>query len=209
MTLAGTRRVFRLREVIPLDEVGKRAAQTFDIPLSHNSVCACSLWPELYPFNSAGLLQLCIMHASTQEQFKHSIPSRRTIDRFHPPYPPPPDLPEFAFDPRNCRINITFRFFRPDFHPDTIPRCKCGEMTALRPDMKGRQRGSEGGASDKGISRSPDSSLSGGERATGYWWTCTAGDQNEGKGCGCWKVMDVKAEGRGPFASDLPGRLEI
>jgi hypothetical protein len=38
MTLAGTRRVFRLREVIPLDEVGKRAAQTFDIPLSHNSV---------------------------------------------------------------------------------------------------------------------------------------------------------------------------
>jgi hypothetical protein len=78
-------------------------------------------------------------------------------------------------------------------------------MTALRPDMKGRQRGSEGVASDKGIvSKSPGSSLSG-ERATtaGYWWTCTAGDQNEGKGCGFWKMMDVKAEGRGPFVSDL------
>jgi hypothetical protein len=173
--------------------------------LYHITQYVYAVWPELYPFNSAGPLQLCIMHASTQERFKHSIPPRRTIDRFHPPYPPPPDVPDFAFDPGNCRINITFRFFRPDFHPDTIPRCKCGEMTALRPDMKGRQRGSEGVASDKGIvSKSPGSSLSG-ERATttGYWWTCTAGDQNEGKGCGFWKMMDVKAEGRGPFVSDL------
>jgi hypothetical protein len=72
-------------------------------------------------------------------------------------------------------------------------------MTTLRPDMKGRQRESEGAASDKGTtSRSPDSGV---ERATGYWWTCTAGDQNEGKGCGFWKVMEVKAEGRGPFVS--------
>ncbi|KAH9966691.1 hypothetical protein BC827DRAFT_1177720 [Russula dissimulans] len=175
----GTRRVFRLREVIALDEVGKRAAQTFDVPLSHNS--------------------LCIMHASTQERFKHSIPPRSTIDRFHPPYPPPPDHPELVFDPGNCRINITFRFFRPDFHPDTIPRCRCGEMTTLRPDMKGRQREAEG--NDKGL-RSPES-LREERGVTGYWWTCTAGDQNEGKGCGFWKVMDVKAEGRGPFVSDL------
>ncbi|KAH9180575.1 hypothetical protein EDB89DRAFT_2216960 [Lactarius sanguifluus] len=173
----GTRRVFRLREVIPLDEVGKRAAQTFDVPLPHNS--------------------LCIMHASTQERFKHSIPPRNTIDRFYPPYSPPTDLPELAFDPGHCRINVTFRFFRPDFHPDTIPRCKCGEMTTLRPDMKGRQREQVGNDSLKG---GPESSS---ERSTGYWWACTAGDQNEGKGCGFWKVMDVKAEGRGPFASDL------
>jgi hypothetical protein len=72
-------------------------------------------------------------------------------------------------------------------------------MTTLRPDMKGRQRGSEG-SSEKG--GSPGSS---GERAAGYWWTCTAGDQKEGKGCGFWKVMDVKAEGRGPFVSS--GRI--
>lgn len=36
-----------------------------------------------------------------------------------------------------------------------------------------------------------------------YWWTCYAGVQNDGKGCGMWKVMDVKAEGRGPFVGDL------
>ena len=35
-----------------------------------------------------------------------------------------------------------------------------------------------------------------------YWWTCYAGAQNDGKGCGFWKVMDVKAEGRGPFVAD-------
>lgn len=35
-----------------------------------------------------------------------------------------------------------------------------------------------------------------------YWWTCYAGAQNDGKGCGYWKVMDAKAEGRGPFVAD-------
>lgn len=69
-------------------------------------------------------------------------------------------------------------------------------MTTLRPDMKGRQR--ESGGDGKG--RCGDSS---GERVSRYWWTCTAGDQTEGKGCGFWKVMDVKAEGRGPFVPQI------
>ncbi|KAI0053846.1 hypothetical protein FA95DRAFT_1585597 [Auriscalpium vulgare] len=150
----GTPRTFRLREVIPIDQIDKRAAQTYNIPLPHNS--------------------LLIMHASMQERFKHSIPPQSALDRFRPAFPPHPSLPALSFDPATCRINITFRFYRPDFHPDTIPRCKCGEMTTLRPDMK--------------------------QREFRYWWTCTAGDQNEGKGCGFWKVMDVRAEGRGPFA---------
>ena len=38
---------------------------------------------------------------------------------------------------------------------------------------------------------------------TKYWWTCYAGAQNEGKGCNFWAVMDVKAEGRGPFAGEI------
>ena len=36
-----------------------------------------------------------------------------------------------------------------------------------------------------------------------YWWTCYAGAQNDGKGCNFWKVMDVKAEGRGPFVGEV------
>lgn len=46
----GTTRLFRLREVIPKEEANQRAAQTFNIPLSHNS--------------------LTIMHATCQEYFK-------------------------------------------------------------------------------------------------------------------------------------------
>lgn len=35
-----------------------------------------------------------------------------------------------------------------------------------------------------------------------YWWCCNGAAQNEGKGCGMWQVMDVDAEGRGPFVRD-------
>lgn len=138
------------------------------------------------------------MHASTQERFKHSIIPQSSLDRFHPSFPPPQSLPSLTLDPSNCRINITFRFYRPDFHPDSIPRCKCGELTSLRPDMKKLQKRFE---NSKGKNKSVDSTA--GEGEFGYWWTCTAGDQNEGKGCGFWKIMDVKAEGRGPFVKNI------
>ncbi|TDL24698.1 hypothetical protein BD410DRAFT_718467 [Rickenella mellea] len=154
----GTTRIFRLREVVPTAETKQRHARTYNVPLTHNS--------------------LMIMHASTQERFKHSIPPQPTIDMFRPPFPRTYGV---AVEPSNCRINITFRFYRPDFRPGKIPRCKCGVPTILRPDMKNRQDGTE----DK------------------YWWTCYAGAQNDGKGCNFWKVMDVEAEGRGPFVGCL------
>ncbi|KAJ3774783.1 hypothetical protein FB446DRAFT_639190 [Lentinula raphanica] len=149
----GTRRLFSLREVIPSHETEVRAAQTFNIPLQHNS--------------------LVIMHASCQERFKHSIPPQSAMDVYRPAYP---RIPGGPLEPSNCRINITFRFYRPDFKPPTIPLCKCGIPTILRPDMKNRNDGKK----DK------------------YWWTCFAGAQNNGKTCNMWKVFDVEAEGRGP-----------
>ena len=130
------------------------------------------------------------MHASCQERFKHSIPPQSTIDIFRPKtsgittnlgdlmssdqtFTPPP--------PSNCRINITFRFYRPDFRPQSIPKCDCGVQTILKADMKNRADG----------------------RTDKYWWTCYAGAQNEGKGCKFWKVMDMKKEGRGPCVGDI------
>ncbi|KAH7929782.1 hypothetical protein BV22DRAFT_1029177 [Leucogyrophana mollusca] len=159
----GTTRIFRLREVIPSDQISTRRARTFNIPLAHNS--------------------LTIMHAATQETFKHAIPPQPTLDPYKPLYPHPLD-PSSSPEPSNCRINITFRFYRPDFHPKSIPRCKCNVPTILRPDMKNRQDG----------------------KADKYWWTCYAGAQNEGKGCGFWRVMDVTTEGRGPTIADLEGK---
>ncbi|KIM49268.1 hypothetical protein M413DRAFT_59732 [Hebeloma cylindrosporum] len=148
----GTRRIFSLREVIPTDEIGTRKAQTFNIPLPHNS--------------------LTIMHASCQERFKHSIPPQAAIDLFRPPFPPGGVDSEIA--PSNCRINITFRFYRPDFRPLSIPRCLCGVPTILRPDMKNRNA----------------------DETDRYWWACYAGAQNDGKGCKFWKVMNMGEEGR-------------
>src|SRR5271170_2961673 len=106
------------------------------------------------------------MHASCQERFKHSIPPQPSIDIYHPSYP---RSSEETIEPSNCRINITFRFYRPDFHPHSIPRCKCGIPTVLKPDMKNRQDG----------------------QTDRYWWICYAGAQNDGKGCNFWKLMDM------------------
>lgn len=111
------------------------------------------------------------MHASCQEKFKHSIPPQPAIDIFKPPFPREPGA---TIESSNCRINITFRFYRPDFRPSSIPRCDCGVPTILRPDMKN----TIDGETDR------------------YWWTCYAGAQNEGHGCRFWKVMDMKGEGR-------------
>ncbi|KAH9857039.1 hypothetical protein C2E23DRAFT_865664 [Lenzites betulinus] len=198
----GVGRIFRLREVIPLDEKEKRAARTYNIPLRHNS--------------------LVIMHASTQEVYKHAVPPQQGIDMFHPPFPPPPSLTD---DPEelarleeasNARINITFRFYRPDFAAKSTPKCKCGVPCILRPDMKNRYEdlsvAPKPSASDspkKAVSISGGDAGASSSKATKrtlvakYWWTCYAGVQNDGKGCGFWKVMDVNAEGRGPFVGDI------
>jgi hypothetical protein len=104
------------------------------------------------------------MHAGCQERYKHSVPPARALDGAYA-----------------CRINITFRFFRPDFAPTRVPRCACGVPAVLRPDAKLRAG------------------------AMRYWWACGGQD---GPGCGLWKVMDVRAEGRGPFAMDVDVRTE-
>ena len=157
------------------------------------------------------------MHASTQEVYKHAVPPQNSIDIFRPSFPPPPSLTDDKevlaklHEASNARINVTFRFYRPDFHSSKTPRCKCGVPCILRPDMKNRYPAPS--------SSSPGDRAAGGEGARGdtpgsstsdrrymvtkYWWTCYAGAQNDGKGGNFWKVMDAKAEGRGPFAGDV------
>lgn len=153
------------------------------------------------------------MHASCQEMFKHSVPPQRTIDLFHPPFPPSPDLQHVipasenngTLAGSNVRINITFRFFRPDFRPSTTPKCKCGVPCVLRPDMKNRYTYDDDSPAKGNETSTPGGGKPASSRKSAvskYWWACNGGAQNEGKGCGMWKVMDVKAEGRGPFAGD-------
>lgn len=159
------------------------------------------------------------MHAGCQESFKHSIPAQTVIDPFHPPFPPPAassltgsgdqaegidhdqlDTFRDTGPTSNARINITFRFYRPDFQPSSIPRCKCNVPCILRPDMKNRYDVLSESPSSEGQTADPGDHVSAKRDVVSkYWWTCYAGAQNDGKGCNFWKVMDVKAEGRGPF----------
>jgi hypothetical protein len=165
MFILGTTRNFRLREVIPQSEKQERNAQTFNIPVVHNS--------------------LLIMHASCQERFKHCVPPQQTIDAFHPPFPPPHDYDQSNTElvsPTTSRINITFRFYRPDFVAKTIPRCHCGIPTVLRPDMKHRE-GMESKWDEVAGMR--------------YFWMCYAGAQNDGKGCSFFQTLDFEKEARG------------
>jgi hypothetical protein len=139
------------------------------------------------------------MHASCQERFKHSIPTQAVIDPFHPPFPRAEESEQDQLKNLQAtghmtpayktRINITFRFYRPDYRPSTVPKCKCGVPCILRPDMKNRYAEDEKGQDKKTTQK--------------YWWTCYGGAQNDGKGCNFWQTMDVKAEGRGPFAGDI------
>jgi hypothetical protein len=135
------------------------------------------------------------MHPPTQEIYKHAVIPQKTIDVFH----------YNSISGESCtstsRINITFRFFRPDYKPSTIPKCSCGVPTILRPDMKGKRD------ADGRYSIFPCVSwfvFLRNNRLDRYWWTCQNGAKvkNEGKGCGMWKEMDAKAEGRGPFITD-------
>ncbi|KAF8610603.1 hypothetical protein BDV93DRAFT_430572 [Ceratobasidium sp. AG-I] len=160
----GTTREFRLREVVPKHHAEQRQARTYIVPLPHNS--------------------LAIMHPPCQERFKHTAPSQPAIDLFRPEFPP-------DAEPSNARINITFRFYRPDFRPNSTPRCACGNPCVLRADMKGKWR-----ARNDHLSNKTDDK---------FMWQCYTGAQNEGKGCTHWSLMDIEREGRGPVIGTEAG----
>ncbi|EEH39968.1 GRF zinc finger domain-containing protein [Paracoccidioides lutzii Pb01] len=110
----GVSREFRVRRIVPPDDpddnekaTGAAAAATqtradiqgqISIHLPHNS--------------------LLVMHAETQEEFKHSISPSQTIS----PHP----------IAGNKRINITYRWYRESLHPRFTPKCRCGMPCVLR-----------------------------------------------------------------------------
>ncbi|GAA5992062.1 hypothetical protein JCM11641_003663 [Rhodosporidiobolus odoratus] len=74
------------------------------------------------------------------------------------------------------------------------PLCPCGVPCTLRPDGKGRVR-----ARQSTHSREPSKRKDKTEDEMIYFWTCNAGAQNEGKGCGMWRVLNMEKEGRGKW----------
>lgn len=94
-------------------------------------------------------------------------------------------------------------------------------MTVLRPDMKGRKplaTKNEDGISTTCINigagmtgtKNRAANDTGGKNEDAellrYFWMCNGGAQNDGKGCGYFRVMDMKGEGRGEFFSASTSR---
>ncbi|KFY11417.1 hypothetical protein V492_04466 [Pseudogymnoascus sp. VKM F-4246] len=120
----GVAREFRIRKIVAADDdagdsdnsdaARKRADAKADaqgqlsIHLPHNS--------------------LLVMHASMQEEWKHSIAPARTVS----PHP----------ISGNKRINITYRQYKASLHPRFTPKCGCGVSTVLR--VVQRQAGNRG-----------------------------------------------------------------
>ncbi|KAL4975611.1 hypothetical protein BDW66DRAFT_166977 [Aspergillus desertorum] len=97
----GVQREFRVRRIVSdEEEAGARAdAQgQISIALPHNS--------------------LLVMHAETQEEWKHAIAPAHTVS----PHPLS----------GNRRINITYRWYRDSLHPRNIPRCRCNAHAVLK-----------------------------------------------------------------------------
>ncbi|KAI0914921.1 hypothetical protein F4823DRAFT_570181 [Ustulina deusta] len=99
----GVAREFRVRRVVPKDA---------DDNLTEDGDAQGQISIHL-PHNS-----LLIMHAEMQEEWKHSIAPAQAID----PHP----------IAGNRRINITYRDYKPNFHPNLTPRCKCNLPAILR-----------------------------------------------------------------------------
>ncbi|KAL9941327.1 hypothetical protein D7B24_002896 [Verticillium nonalfalfae] len=98
----GVAREFRVRKIVPRD-----ADNVSEDPDAEGQV-AIHL-----PHNS-----LLVMHAEMQEEWKHSIAPAQSID----PHP----------IAGNRRINITYRDYKANMHPNSTPKCDCRIPCILR-----------------------------------------------------------------------------
>lgn len=140
----GVAREFRVRRIIPCDTDadGGRAVPPEDS--DGEGQIAIHL-----PHNS-----LLVMHAEMQEEWKHSVAPAQAID----PHPVA----------GSRRINITYRDYRPEFHPRHTPRCRCGIPTVLRVVQRKRENWGR------------------------YFWMCHAGNVPDKEGCAffLWAAFD-------------------
>ena len=100
---------------------------------------------------------LLVMHAEMQEEWKHAVHPAQSIDH-HP----------LAGDKR---INITYRFYRDEFHPRFTPKCRCKVPACLRTVIKGENKGR-------------------------YMWVCDSRYDPEGNECGFFEWAEFDDDGR-------------
>ncbi|GAA5991046.1 hypothetical protein JCM5350_005407 [Sporobolomyces pararoseus] len=215
----GCTRPFRLRPFSPTSLPSSSAnstMRTLEITLPHNSLL-------IMHGGTQEVFKHCVPPVSGMDVFKlprgSLVPSEEERTR---------DEIETLMNTKwRERINMTFRHYRPDFAPldpslpppstswlSTLPStvssstpvymgtplCSCGKPCILRPDGKGKIRSSSSSSSSSTFdSSSISTKSSNGLESMVFFWSCNAGAQNEGKGCGFFKVLDMKKEGRGKW----------
>jgi hypothetical protein len=163
----GVAREFRVRRIVPPDSPpaspspGTTSSTTSKPPTQADTQGQISIH---LPHNS-----LLVMHASCQEEWKHSVAPAQTIT----PHPVA----------GNKRINITYRWYREEFHPRFTPRCRCGTPCVLKCVMKRK------------------------ESRGRYMWMCQVGGRADVvvKGKDGQKEGDGGGEGKGKVGSDGTG----
>ncbi|KAL5338471.1 hypothetical protein BJX70DRAFT_198212 [Aspergillus crustosus] len=103
----GVQREFRVRRIVSEDEEESEGKTSWTRANAQGQISIA------LPHNS-----LLVMHAETQEEWKHAIAPAQTIS----PHPLS----------GNRRINITYRWYRDSLHPRNIPRCRCNAHAVLK-----------------------------------------------------------------------------
>ncbi|KAJ4420684.1 hypothetical protein N0V85_000506 [Neurospora sp. IMI 360204] len=150
----GVAREFRVRRILPKD--GEKDKDDLD-PLNEGQISIH------LPHNS-----LLVMHADMQEEWKHCVTPAQAID----PHP---------ISGRR-RINVTYRDYRPEFHPRYTPRCACGIPTILRVVQKKSENWGR------------------------YFWMCHAGNQPGKEACSFFQWAEFDDDGKPLWKKGTGGR---
>ncbi|WVQ94531.1 hypothetical protein IAU59_001610 [Kwoniella sp. CBS 9459] len=198
----GTPRAFRLRQTDPVDTTfatTSKPTRTYEVNLGHNS--------------------LCLMNAGCQERFKHTVPPQKALDLFRPAYDQSEDaILLFKQKAYTSRINITFRTGPLGLREGT-PTCRCGIPTLLRADQKAKARARLMPPSPSKVKvlketgppgTTADAAAEDIDKRSGlldddmmFFWQCQSpGQTGDLKGCGFFRILDMKKEGRGPCIGD-------
>lgn len=148
----GVAREFRVRRIIPQDADSS-------LPKSNEDGDASGQISIHLPHNS-----LLVMHAEMQEEWKHSIAPAQVID----PHP----------ISGNKRINITYRNYRANLHPNSTPKCKCGIPTVLRVVQRKKENWGR------------------------YFWMCHAGNVPGKEGCPFFQWAEFDDDGNPIWKAD-------
>jgi alkylated DNA repair dioxygenase AlkB len=147
----GVAREFRVRRILPRDAEGSSTTSTSAAADDVDADAGGQISIHL-PHNS-----LLVMHAEMQEEWKHSIAPAQVID----PHP-------LA---GSKRINVTYRDYRPEFHPKYTPKCGCGVATILRVVQRKK------------------------ENLGRYFWMCYAGNVPGKDGCTFFQWAEFDDDG--------------